>query len=241
MSDIIALDVSKNHSYCVWYRKRECLDEFNFTHDKPGFKHLLAIIKQADHPIIYFEATNVYSRTIQRFCEENRLKYAQLNPLELHLKSESLRRYKTDEKDVHRIALTAEDNNFRLTTYWNDSYSKLREQNRFLNQILKDIKLKQILLYTALQQTFPEEEQLFSNFLSKLALNVILLFPHPDCVKNISRTRLKNQLMKVTDKKISKEKALKHAETLMNYAQNSTPATEEDSVQVEGGNIIVGN
>lgn len=116
MSDTFALDVSMGKSYCVWYRGQNCLKEFSLPHDQAGFAYLLSLIHSAQNPIIYFEATGVYSRVVERFCIVNHLKFCQLNPLELHLKSESLRRLKTDRKDSHRIALTAEDNRFRLTT-----------------------------------------------------------------------------------------------------------------------------
>lgn len=31
--DIIALDVSKNHSYVVWQRNKHFLDEFDYPHN----------------------------------------------------------------------------------------------------------------------------------------------------------------------------------------------------------------
>jgi transposase len=74
---------------------------------------------------------------------------------------------------------------------------------------------------------------LFSSRVSKLALNVILLYPHPDFVRGISRTRLKNKLMSETDKRLSKMKGLKYAEKLLRLANNSHPAADKDSVQVQ--------
>jgi Transposase. len=74
------------------------------------------MIKKAQKPIIYFEATGIYSRVIEHFCETNGLRFCRLNPLELHLKSESLRRVKTDQKDAHRIALTVQENDFSINS-----------------------------------------------------------------------------------------------------------------------------
>lgn len=233
MSDIIALDVSKNHSYVVWYRDEQCLAEFDCPHNRIGFEHLKVIADSADDPAVYFEATGVYSRPVVRFCQNNHLSYTQLNPLELHLRSEDLRRVKTDRSDAHKIAHSVMKNNYRQTNAWSKDYRQLRELTRFYGQVNKDIKLEQVKLYTALEQTFPEEEQLFKNRVSKLALNVILLFPHPDFVHGLSRTKLKNKLMSQTDKRLSKAKGLKYAEKLIKFAQISYPATDFDSIQVQ--------
>lgn len=233
MSDIIALDVSKNHSYVVWYRDEKCLAEFDCPHNRIGFEHLKVIVDSADDPAVYFEATGVYSRAVVRFCQDNHLSYTQLNPLELHLRSENLRRVKADQADAHKIAHSAIENNYRQTAAWFKDYRQLRELTRFYDQITNDIKLEQGKLYTALEQTFPEEEQLFKSQVSKLALNIILLFPHPDFVHGLSWTKLKNKLISQTDKRLSKTKGLKYAEKLIKYAQISYPATDVDSIQVQ--------
>lgn len=233
MSDVFALDVSKGHSYGVWYHGNQCLKEFECVHNKIGFAQLDQMIKQSDNPVIYFEATGVYSEPLVRFCQDHQLCYGRLNPLELHLHSESLRRVKTDQKDAHRIAQSVMHHQYRLTTPWTPEYEQLRQLNRFYTQVVNDVKLKEQKLYTALDQTFPEIEQLFSSRVSKLALNVILLFPHPDLVHGISRTCLKNKLMSETDKKLSKTKGLKYAEKLIAFAKDSYPAAKSDSVQVQ--------
>lgn len=233
MSDVFALDVSKGHSYGVWYRDGQCLREFECLHNQVGFAQLDQMIQQANNPVVYFEATGIYSQPLVRFCQDHQLRYGRLNPLELHLHSETLRRVKTDQKDAHRIALSVMHHQYRLTTPWTPEYEQLRQLNRFYQQVMNDAKLTRLKLYTALQQTFPEIEQLFSSRVSKLALNVILLFLHPDFVRGISRTCLKNKLMSETDKKLSKAKGLKYAEKLIAYAKDSYPAADSGSIQVQ--------
>ena len=233
MSDIFALDVSMGKSYCVWYRGKHCLKEFSLVHTKAGFNALRDMIKKAQKPIIYFEAIGIYSRVIEHFCETNGLRFCRLNPLELHLKSESLRRVKTDQKDAHRIALTVQENAFRLTVPWKKDYLQLHELSRFYNQLNADWNYRLNHLHTALEQVFPELKQLFVNRTSKLALNIVELFPHPALVRPYSRVKLKNILMASTDKRISKVKAYKYADRLINLAQKSYPAVSGDAIQVE--------
>ncbi|WP_246001293.1 hypothetical protein [Companilactobacillus musae] len=93
--------------------------------------------------------------------------------------------------------------------------------------------MNQVYLHTELQQTFPEIEKLFASRTSKLALNIVNLFPHPDLITGISRTKLKNILINETDKHISKEKALKYAEKLIRFAQNSCLETRVNDVQAQ--------
>jgi transposase len=233
LSDVFALDVSKGHSYGVWYRGDRCLKEFKCVHNQIGFAQLDQMITQAEDPIVYFEATSIYSQPIERFCQDHQLRYGRLNPLELHLHSETLRRVKTDQKDAHRIAMSVMHHHYRLTTPWTPEYEELRQLNRFYQQVIDSVKRTRLKPYTALEQTFPEVEELFSSHVSTLALNVILLFPHPDFVHGISRTCLKNKLMSETDKKLSKAKGLKYAERLIALAKDSYPAAKADSIQVQ--------
>ena len=233
MADIFALDVSMGKSYCVWYRGKHCLKEFSLVHTKAGFNALRDMIKKAQKPIIYFEATGIYSRVIEHFCETNGLRFCRLNPLELHLKSESLRRVKTDQKDAHRIALTVQENTFRLTVPWKKDYLQLHELSRFYNQLNADWNYRLNHLHTALEQVFSELKQLFVNRTSKLALNIVELFPHPALVRPYSRVKLKNILMASTDKRISKMKAYKYADRLIDLAQKSYPAVSGDAIQVD--------
>ena len=71
MSDIFALDVSMGKSYCVWYRGKHCLKEFSLVHTRAGFNVLRDMIKKAQKPIIYFEATGIYSRVDRKSTRLN--------------------------------------------------------------------------------------------------------------------------------------------------------------------------
>ncbi|MGK4106104.1 transposase [Limosilactobacillus vaginalis] len=112
-------------------------------------------------------------------------------------------------------------------------FARLHELSRFYNQLNNDWDHRLVQLHIALEQTFPELKQLFKNKTSKLALNIVELFPHPDFVKLLSRTKLKNRLIKSTDKKLSNMKGFKYADQLLKLAQDAYPAASQDSVQVD--------
>ncbi len=233
MADVIALDVSMGKSNVAWYRQKTCLDEFVFSHTQSGFSQLLSTIQKADRPIIYFEATGIYSNPVEHFCIAHQLKYCRLNPLEFHLKSENLRRVKTDRQDTRKIALMAQEQSFRLTTPRSPYFARLHELSRFYNQLNHDWDHRLVQLHVVLEQTFPEVKQLFKNKAFKLVLNVVELFPHPDLVKSLSRTKLKNRLINSTDKKLSNMKGYKYADQLLKLAQDAYPAAGQNSVQVD--------
>lgn len=83
MSFIFAFDVSKGESYKVLYHNQHCLSEEKVSHNQEGFCQLLEEITAfSETPEIVFEATGVYSRTLEKFCQDNRLAYCLLSPFE---------------------------------------------------------------------------------------------------------------------------------------------------------------
>ncbi|MEY8442648.1 IS110 family transposase, partial [Lactobacillaceae bacterium 24-114] len=130
-------------------------------------------------------------------------------------------------------AFAVQDNTFRLTVPWSKDYLTLHELIRFYNQLNVDWNYRLNHLHTALEQVFPELKQLFVNRTSKLALNIVELFPHPALVTPYSRVKLKNILMASTDKRIAKMKAYKYADRLTYLAKKSYPAVSSDAIQVD--------
>ena len=230
---ILALDVSMGKSYVVIYHETTCLFEQEILHDKTHFNALLQeIYALPERQQIVFEATGVYSRVIETFCQKNHFTYCLLNPLEAKRQLNSdLRSVKTDKRDAHRLAQT--HGQFLRKQKQSEIYEQTRYLARFYQQIESDIKHMRMNLHTALQLTFPELETLFTNRLSKLALNLVELFLHPDYLAHLSQTKLKNVLKKNTDKKISNQKALAKAQTLLSLAQNSYPAEPIQSISVQ--------
>ncbi|OEG20117.1 IS110 family transposase, partial [Enterococcus plantarum] len=104
---------------------------------------------------------------------------------------------------------------------------------RFYQEVETEIKRLRMYLHTALELSFPELEILFSSRLSKLSLNLIELFPHPEYLAGLSQTQVKNILKKSTDKRLSDKKVLEKAQQLLLLASNSYPATTKTSIQVQ--------
>lgn len=236
MASIVALDISKGKSYVVIYTENQCLWEKEIVHNKVGFEILLNQILFLPHrPEVVFEATGVYSDPVKRFCLDNGFHFCQLNPQEAkkQLQVGTLRSWKTDKNDAHRLALTHWVNQRPATILEPDMYKEMRDYKRFYNEMEEQIKRIRMHLHNALQLTFPELEQFFSSRVTSYALTLIQLYPHPDRVLHTSRTKIKNTIKHSTKKNISENRARKKANEIMEYARISYPSTDVDSVQSE--------
>lgn len=223
-------------SYKVLYDGLTCLSEGEVLHNKIGFQSLLDEIQSLpEKPILVFESTGIYSKPVEMFCQKNNLGYCLLNPLEAkkQLEQGTLRSWKTDKHDAHKLAQVHQLNNRLEKIHQPDLYNKLRDLSRFYQEMEAEIKRTRMYLHNALQLSFPELEQFFSSRVTPYALTLIELFPHPEFVLQTSRTKIKNLLIKSTTKKISENRAREKAQQITDYAQVSYPAVPSNSVQTQ--------
>ena len=97
----VALDVSKGLSHYVIIQNDEIVDEGIVYHNKISFKKFYDMLHYLDEiPNVIFEATGVYSKTLERFFTDFEINYKVVNPLATHLKLQSLRQNKTDVSDA---------------------------------------------------------------------------------------------------------------------------------------------
>ena len=233
---VVALDVSMKKSYAVIYEGTTCLWAGNVTHTRTGFAGLLNEIQNLPQaPEVVFEATGVYSRPVEAFCQKNGLSYTLLNPLQAkkQLEEDTLRSWKTDKQDAHKLAQTHAGKRRTPKVVQEDIYQDLRDLSRFYQEVEEEIKRTRMHLHNCLQLVFPELEQFFSNQINLYALTVISLFPHPDLVLRSTPTKIKNLLIKSTRKNISENRARKKAEELTALALETYPAVAENSVHCQ--------
>lgn len=234
MKNVIALDVSMGKSYCALYEDGVFFSEFEIPHTQTGFDCLKTTICNYEKPPqIVFESTGVYSKVVETFCLQNNYEYFLLNPLETKKQLDGLRIHKTDRSDAHKLAQSHYQFSRKPKQTQLPIYDELRDLARFYHELEHNIKLSRMRMHNALQLTFPELETLFANRVSRLALNIISIFPHPEMIRPYSRTRIKNILLANTEKNISQKKALEKAELLLNLAQFSFPAVSIKSFQIE--------
>lgn len=233
---VVALDVSMKKSYAVIYEDHTCLWEGNVAHTKTDFGILLnELTSLPEAPEVVFEATGVYSRPVEAFCQNNGLSYTLLNPLQAkkQLEEDTLRSWKTDKQDAHKLAQTHAGKKRTPKVIQEETYQTMRDLSRFYQEVEEEIKRTRMHLHNCLQLVFPELEQFFSNRINLYALTMITLFPHPDLVLRSTPTKIKNLLIKSTRKNISENRARKKAEELIALAQDAYPAVDENSVHCQ--------
>jgi|SRR5690625_84852 len=236
MGTVMALDISMGKSYKVVYDGQHCLSEGEVIHNQAGFQELINEIRSLPEELmLVFESTGVYSKPVETFCQKNQLRYCILNPLaaKKQLEQGTLRSWKTDKHDAHKLAQVHQQNDRPEKTNQSDIYIEMRDLSRFYQEIEDEIKRTRMNLHNALQLSFPELEQFFSSRVTPYALTLIDLFPHPECVLQTSKTKIKNLLMKSTTKKISENRAKQKASQIIEYAKESYPAVSSTSVQTQ--------
>src|SRR5690625_101511 len=236
MGIVRALDISMGKSYKVVYDDQICLSEGEIVHNQAGFQKLMTEIQTLPNDLmLVFESTGIYSKPVETFCQKNQIRYCVLNPLEAkkQLEQGTLRSWKTDKHDAHKLAQVHQQNIRSEKIQQPDIYHEMRDLSRFHQEIEDDIKRTRMHLHNTLQLCFPELEQFFSSRVTPYALSLIELFPHPEFVLQTSKTKIKNLLIKSTPKKISENRAKQKAIDIIEYAKESYPAVSSGSIQTQ--------
>ncbi|WIY58815.1 IS110 family transposase [Bacillus arachidis] len=235
MRHVIAFDISMGKSYMVIYNaQKQCIFEKEIKHSKSEFEELQKKIHELTNetgksPGIVFEATGIYSRQLERFMQDNQYTYCLLNPLEAKLQCDSLRIHKTGRSDAHRLAITHFTVTRRVSHGTDHLFHQLKSLSRFYSELDGELSMIRSRMHKVIQLTFPELEKMFTSK-SDLFLNFVQLFPHPDCVLNLSKTIIKNRIRANTNKKISTIMAEKKAIQILEIAKNSYPAVSQNDV-----------
>ncbi|PNZ09710.1 IS110 family transposase, partial [Staphylococcus simiae] len=96
--------MSKRNSVVAHYKDEKFQKEFTIQNNKNGYNYLLKYLNDLDHPQTIFESTGIYSRAMVRFCRVNQINFIEMNPLEAKFRTSSLRSWKTDQADAHKLA-----------------------------------------------------------------------------------------------------------------------------------------
>ncbi|MDQ7193324.1 transposase [Staphylococcus felis] len=154
-----------------------------------------------------FESTGIYSRGMEHFCQLYQNDYLVLNPLEAKFYTSTLRSWKTDKSDAHKLALLAFNmKDAKIQRHTEEIYFELRERARFHLEMENDQNKLKVELVEVLHQTFPDLEKLFKNRYSKIALNIAKVFPHPNCVFALTHDELTHTILNSTAKGMSIKK-----------------------------------
>ncbi|MBS3673205.1 transposase, partial [Mammaliicoccus fleurettii] len=175
-----------------------------------------------------------------QFCRVNQINYIEMNPLEAKFKTTSLRSWKTDQSDAHKLALLAPSlKSMDSLNTKQDIFFELRERARFHLEIENDQNRLKIMIIELLHQTFPGLEKLFKNRYSIIALNIAEIYSHPDFVQQEDIDTLTSIIFESTDKGLSTQKAENYALKLYKLARESYPNVNQTSFLVKKVQLLI--
>src|SRR5699024_12527703 len=151
----------------------------------PIFQKLMTEIQTLPNDLmLVFESTGIYSKPVETFCQKNQIRYCVLNPLEAkkQLEQGTLRSWKTDKHDAHKLAQVHQQNNRPEQIIQRDIYHDIRDLSRFYQEVEEDIKRTRMYLHNALQLSILELERFFSSRVMTYEIMLINLFTHSDYV-----------------------------------------------------------
>ena len=223
MRTVFGIDVSKASSEVAILVNGERVHGYTMPNDIIGFSHLLEDLKTVSNPEIIFEATDVYSRRLQAFLEENSYDYTRLNPLEAKKQLDGLGVRKTDKIDAEKLASSQFVLN-RKPTY---------VQEKVYQNLTEDIVRTKNRLHKVLQVAFPEIEILLSTPTGEQYWNLVSIFPTKHWVLELSEVEVKETIRNSTSKRISENRVANLAEKLVGLAKQSYSAVSKTSPMIE--------
>ena len=216
----VGIDISKyKHDCFVCTETGEVIEEnLSFKNTNEGFQQLLDLLKSLDNSQtirIGFEATGHYGINLKLFLEENNYSFMEFNPnlVKQFIKSQTLRKTKTDKKDATWITryLISVDYKSHPSQFYHKYALKSLSRKRDKLVFQRSYYLMQIT--NILDLVFPEFKPLFDNKFSVTSLYILYKYKSVDKIKNMKDYE---SLRKVSHDKFSYSKFLKIKEAAKN-------------------------
>ena len=232
MQVVFGIDISKAKlSVSVLIKKKE-IDHFDIANDAVGFKPLLEQLQEFAQPVVIFEATGVYSLSLEAFLNYKSYDYVKINPLKAKkLMDNNLRHNKTDRVDAHRLAMIEFVAPQALSTQQPKEYRELQAASRYYEELTQDTVKAKNRLHRALQTVFPQIEQLMGTPSGKQYWQIVELYSHPRFVLKDGFEQISSKLQDIAG--IGRRKSCNLANSLQNLAKLAYAYCDYDSVQVK--------
>ena len=199
---------------------------FTFANNAEGFGLLQKELERCgqDNVRIGFEATGNYGINLKLFLERIGFDFMEINPLLIkeHIKSNTLRRTKTDKLDAKAIAGYILEKSYK--PHPTSFYPKfaLKQLTRLRSSLVTGRSRYLIQLTNILDCVFPEFKPLFDNKFSVTALYILANYPSPEAISNMN-SRSFDILRRKSHGKFSMDKFVK----LKTLAKNTVGVFDE--------------
>lgn len=239
MKYVLVLDVAKGKSMFMLSSNfsEVLIKPIEYQHNKTNFElidYKINELKIKDNLTVVMEATSIYHKAPERFFKEHNYCTIVFNPLIGKEHSNTIRKTKTDKQDCIKIT----------NLFWTgiipnrvsseeEIYTKLNELSRQYHHLEEGLTRHKNRYKELLHLCFPEFELCFkdSKIYELTALNFIKEFPHAYIIKNKRVDALAYNMANTNERHINyyKRKAI----VIKEYANNSYPGVNENSIDVE--------
>ena len=216
----VGIDISKyKHDCFITTETGEVIvDNLSFQNTKEGFQELLNLLKSLDNSKeirIGFEATGHYGMNLKLFLEKNNYSFMEFNPnlVKQFIKSQTLRKTKTDKKDA--IWITKFLISVDYKPHPQQFYHKfsLKSLSRKRDKLVFQRSYYSMQITNILDLIFPEFKPLFDNQFSVTSIFILNKYKTVDKIKNMKDF---DSINKVSRGKFSYSKFLKIKEAAKN-------------------------
>ncbi len=183
----ITIDVSQNKSHIQGFigPNKPLNKARTLRHTKQGFQFILTLknlieSKINETPLIVFEFTGIYHKSLEKFLISQNLKYHIVSPLRAaKARNSEIREQKTDARDCLSLSKLFYSNNLGIFYSENETYSNLRKLNRYYDTCMKHLIKIKVNFRETLTVIYPNYNKLFSSIYSDDSLTFLKEFPHP--------------------------------------------------------------
>jgi len=188
----MGIDISKyKHDCFILSDFGEIVNEgFSFTNNAEGFGILERELNLCGkgHVRIGLEATGNYGINLKLFLEKIGFEFMEINPLLIkeYIKSNTLRRTKTDKLDAKAIAgyMLSKDYRPHQTEFYNKF--ALKQLTRFRSRLVSIRSSYLVRMTNVLDCIFPEFKPFFGNKFSVTALYILTHYQTPTAIANMN-------------------------------------------------------
>ena len=184
----------------------------SFANNREGTDKLLALFARlnasAEELVVGMEATGHYWLSLYSWLLDKGYDVKVINPIQSDaFRKMSIRKTKNDSKDSLVIAQLMRFGEYSTTRLSEENIHALKQLSRYRLSLVEECGNCKRRVIALLDQVFPEYETLFSDMFGTTSKELLLNYPTPEDMLNISSKKLATLLTKTSKGKFRAEKA----------------------------------
>ena len=237
----ITIDVSQNKSHIQGFigSNKPLSKARTMRHTKQGYQFILTLkdlieSKTNETPLIIFEFTGIYHKSLEKFLISQNLKYHIVAPLRAaKARNSEIREQKTDARDCLSLSKLFYTNNLGIFYSEDETYSNLRKLNRYYDTCMKHLIKIKVNFRETLAVIYPNYKKLFTSIYSDESLTFLKEFPHPFLYTSKSEDKIIETLKEKWDHLESwTSSKVKKLTPLVNEIVSGCTVTEPDIIML---------